>query len=187
MPVSESWAAGRSVAVPSARGRRRPGPWPLGFRAAGAGVFALLFSACSPAANDAPERTDDLAGEVGETLDRYLTAVSERDAAALRELYAEAARFIWIEDGAVRYRSAADVLEGLAAFPPDTPMVTELTELSVVGLGESGAHAWCRFTTTVGEGPGAFSFGGVMSLVLERRGGAWRIVGGHTSSPRADR
>ena len=84
----------------------------------------------------------------------------------------------------VRYRSAEDVLEGLAAFPVDMQMQTTLTNTVVVRVGANGAHAHTEFTTTMGEGATGFSFGGVMSFFLERGPEGWRIIGGHVSSPR---
>jgi hypothetical protein len=113
-----------------------------------------------------------------------MSAVEERDPSALREILVPGDRLAWIEDGQVRYRSAQEVLSSLLAFPAGTPIHTQTSDLEVVPIGERGAHAWTRFETTVGEGEGAFSFRGIVSFVLERTGGSWRIVGGHTSSPR---
>jgi len=149
-------------------------------------AVAVLLAACSPAARDAPvsSASDGLAGEVGAVIDRYVSAASAGDSMAIRDILVADDRFAWIEDGDLRYRSADEVLDGLRGFPADTQIETTLSDLTVVPLGESGAYAWSPFTTTVGQGTGGFSFGGLLSFVLERRDGAWRIVGGHTSSPR---
>lgn len=118
-------------------------------------------------------------------LNRYVRAIGERDTAALRDMYAEPDRFVWIEDGAVRYRSASEVFQSLGQFEADTPIDTELGEPGVTRLEGGGVHTWASFTTTVGEGKASYSFGGLMSFVLEPADGAWRIVGGHVSSPRS--
>jgi ketosteroid isomerase-like protein len=121
--------------------------------------------------------------EVAAFLDGYLAAISSRDAARIREAYVTDDRFVWIEDGKVRYRRVEEVLSSLANFPPDSPIRTELADLSVVPVGPGAAHAWASFKTTIGEGSKAFTFGGAISFVLERDGSRWRVVSGHTSSP----
>ncbi len=155
-------------------------------------VFALATSACDPSdqATGDPHQavegpaSNDPAREVLSVLDRYLRAVESRDSAAIRRLYVDDGRFVWIEDGMVRYRSADEVLEGLAAFPAEMPMRTTLARTVVVPVGADGAHAHTEFTTEMGEGAGGFSFGGAMSFLLERGPEGWQIVGGHVSSPR---
>lgn len=122
-------------------------------------------------------------GEVRIFLEQYMEALSARDADRIRAVLVEDGRFAWVEDGEVRYRSATDLLAGLQQFPPDTDLRTVLSDLVVVPVGETGAHAWARFRTTIGEGPDGFSFGGAISFVLERQTGSWKLVGGHTSAP----
>lgn len=126
----------------------------------------------------------DLAQGAEAFLKHYMDAAASADVDAIRGALASDGRFAWVEDGAVRYRSADDVLQGLASLPPDAEIVTELKDLEVVALGKTGAHAWGTFTTTLGSGEQAFSFGGAISFVLERQKDGWKLVGGHTSSPR---
>ncbi len=150
--------------------------------------FALLLtSACGPTPDgESPEALPgDLEARVASELDQYLAGIASRDAEGLRRAYVADERFAWIEDGSVAYRTVGDVLAGLAAFPSATPILTELEGLEVVPIGTDGAHSWARFRTTIGEGEDAFSFAGIMSMVWERDGDRWRILGGHTSSPRA--
>ena len=141
------------------------------------------------------ERTADMAAtrspatpaaSVEQFLETYVEAVSTLDTAALRGMYAGPERFAWIEEGAVRYRSADEVLESLAAFTSGATIETELGDVDVVRLSGGGAHAWASFTTTVGGEGGGYSFGGLMSFVLEPSDtdAGWRIVGGHVSTPR---
>jgi len=118
-------------------------------------------------------------------LQAYMGAIASRDTAALRTQLAAPPRYSWAENGAVRYRSVDDVIEGLQSFPADTPIETDLSQLDVVRIGVDGAYASAAFETRVGEGAGAFAFGGLMTIALEREGQTWRIVGGHVSSPGA--
>ena len=132
-----------------------------------------------------PERPA-LAEDVEGFLDSYLRAIEARDEVSLRNFYADDGRFVWIEDGKVRYRSAEDILAGLAALPSDAKIRTEYEDREVVPVGGNGARFSAKFRTVIGEGPGAFEFGGMMTMALERGPNGWRIVGGHTSSARRD-
>jgi hypothetical protein len=143
-------------------------------------VATSLLIACAPLE---PARPASLRDEVSAFLTGYFEAIGARDAAKIREAYVADDRFVWIEDGKVRYRRVEDVLSSLATFPADSPIRTELADLSVVSVGPVAAHAWATFKTTVGEGAKAFTFGGAISFVLEREGNKWRVVSGHTSSP----
>lgn len=145
-------------------------------------IAATVLLACAPI-QPAPPVQASLKAEVTAFLNGYLGAIGARDAAKIREAYIADDRFVWIEDGKVRYRRVEDVLSSLASFPADNPIRTELADLSVVPVGPGAAHAWASFKTTVGEGSKAFTFGGAISFVLERDGSRWRVVSGHTSSP----
>ena len=152
-------------------------------------ALSALLVGCGGGAATTDEPLDDQAvsAEVEAVLETYLAAVSERDTATIRSLYLDDGRFVWMESGAVQYRSADQVLEGLSAFPEGTPIETSVQDLKIVPVGGSGAHAWAAFSTTIGTGDQSFTFGGMMSFVLERSDGVWRIVGGHTSSPQPGR
>lgn len=145
---------------------------------------ALLFVACVPLRQTAAPAPVVSEQEVSAFLSDYLDAIGSRDAARIRAALVSGDRLAWIEEGKVTYRSADEVIAGLAAFPAGSAIRTELTDLNVAPVGQSGAHAWASFRTTVGEGASGFSFGGAISFMLERDGKSWKIVGGHTSSPR---
>jgi ketosteroid isomerase-like protein len=146
------------------------------------GLLALLAACTSPVPEAGPVSSPDPVAEVTAFLGEYLAAVDARDADAIGRAYVEDDRFIWIEDGRVRYRSAEEIMASLGALPSGSAIRTELSDVEVVPVGVSGAHAWSTFTTTVGTGPSSFSFGGAISFVLERENGRWRLAGGHTSS-----
>jgi SnoaL-like domain len=124
----------------------------------------------------------ELHSDVETFLNAYLNAIASRDTEALRSQLVDSPRYVWAEDGAVRYRSVDEMLVGLASFPPNTPIETELSDMYVPRVGRDGAHAAASFQTRVGEGDGSFAFGGLITFVLERQGDGWRIVGGHVSS-----
>ena len=144
---------------------------------------AALLTACAPLPPAAPSSSANLKSEVAAFLDDYVSAVGSRDAARIRNAYVTDDRFVWIEDGKVRYRKVDEVLASLSTFPPAATIRTELKDVSVVAVGPSAAHAWATFRTSVNQGQSGFAFGGAISFVLERQGTSWKVVGGHTSSP----
>lgn len=127
-----------------------------------------------------------VSGEVENFLDSYRQAIEARDASALKKMYVEDDRFAWIEDGEVRYRSPEDILTGLAGLSSDVVIQTEYQDVEVSPVGNDGARAVMGFRTVIGEGPSAYRFGGIVSIVLEKSPSGWRIVSGHTSTPRPD-
>lgn len=146
-------------------------------------LTALSLTGCAESEVEPPSGSE-LRGSVESFLGDYLTAVGSRDSTAILQSIDDEGRFVWVEDGAVRYRSGREVVAGLSQLAPGSFIRTDLTDLSVVPVGEAGAHAWATFQTTVGEGERAFSFGGAISFVLERREAGWVLLGGHTSAPR---
>jgi len=111
----------------------------------------------------------------------YVASMDSRDAAAIREAIADDGRFVWLEDGAVRYRTVESLLDGLSAFPANVRVRTALSGLTSVPLDERSSHVFGEFATSVGDREGAYRFHGVMTVILERSDG-WRVVGGHTST-----
>lgn len=139
----------------------------------------------APAGERGASTPEGLQADVRNFLDDYMEAIGARDSVRVRAALVDDGRFAWIEDGEVRYRSADELLAGLAQLLPGSAIETELMDVTVVPFGDDGAHAWATHRTTFGEGADAFSFGGAISFVLERSGDSWVVLGGHTSSPRA--
>lgn len=125
-----------------------------------------------------------VATEVEAFLRDYQAAIEGRDEEGVRSRLIPD-RYRWAEEGEVAYKHADDVIGSLSQFPPGTPIRTSLSGLEVTPVaGGRGAHAVASFTTELGSGEAAFTFGGVITFVLERTGDTWRIVGGHASSSR---
>jgi hypothetical protein len=111
----------------------------------------------------------------------FVGAIDSRDATAIRAAVADDDRFVWLEDGAVRYRGIESLIEGLGAYPGTMRLRTTLSGLTAVPLDGRSMHVFGEFTTSVGDGEGAYRFVGAMTVILERSD-RWRVVGGHTST-----
>ncbi len=144
------------------------------------------LAACGPDGERGQETSISLEEEVSSFLEAYQLAIDSRDIDVLRPLYVDDGRFEWVEDGLVRYRSADDVLAGLAGLPSDATVRTEYEGRTITSVGDAGATVSTSFRTVIGEGPSAFEFGGMMTTVLEKDQTGWRIISGHTSSASPD-
>lgn len=145
-------------------------------------VLAAAVFACAPPATHVAA----FKAEVTDFLTEYNAAFAESDTARIRALYVPGERLVWLEDGAVKYQSVADIFESLAALPPGLRVTTHLSDVDIRALGADAAAVNAEFSTefagTDGEG---FAFGGALSMVLERNGDGWRVLSGHTSTARA--
>jgi len=128
--------------------------------------------------------------EIGAFLEQYNEALSTRDPEAIRALYVTDHRFAWFEEGKLRYPSPDAILKSLAGFPASMTIATTFENLRVIPLGTQNerlsATASVSFVTHISSAEDAansFTFNGIITLVLERSKGQWRIINGHTSSP----
>ena len=118
-------------------------------------------------------------------LTHYKKTIEGDDSEAIRELFVDDGRFAWFTDGERRYTSADEVLAGLAGLEGMT-FSTDVSEVEVVPLTTGLAHARTAFHTKLHRGGAVvFEFDGVTTWLLERqKDGEWRVVTGHTSTPK---
>lgn len=149
-------------------------------------------AATSAARGDPPGATAsaaDLSGAAEQAraaVTAYIEAINAMDFDSAGSFYSESPGFQWIEDGAIRYRSASESRESLAGLERMASS-TELTvaDLSVTAMGPDAAVASCHFAQTIGvEGGPGFAFAGALTIVLRNEDGRWLFVSGHTSSSR---
>ena len=147
-------------------------------------LLIVAVSGCSSSRDIAASRTGlNPEEEITLFLDSYRAAFYEQDTHLVRSLYVDDGRFIWLEDGKVQYQSPDAILEVLAALPPNMRVETDLLEPVITVLSDRLATVQARFEARFYSPPEeGFSFGGVLSMVLERSASGWRIVSGHTST-----
>lgn len=148
----------------------------------------LLCGSCAVERAEDPVPGDVAVEEaaVRQTIDRYLLAISRRDSTAISAVLPSDGVVTWIENGAVRYRSRDALLAGLASLPPGAVIDTRFDSVHVDLLGDSAAHAWGGFETSVTVGEGGYSYGGALSFIMRKDADSWHLVGGHASSPSGD-
>lgn len=145
----------------------------------------LSLGRCVPAPEPDPS-AELIHTEILTFLDAWNTAIAAGDRDAVRAAYVADPRFRWFEDGALRYRSVDEVLGGMDALGPGTEIRTELTNVETEPLSHRLAHGSASFETRLTMPQGAFSFGGVFTMLLERDDDGWRFVTGHTSTHPTD-
>jgi len=115
----------------------------------------------------------------------YLDILQGEDPEAIRGLYAQEGRLAWFTDGEKRYASADEVIASLASME-GTTLSTETSDLEVIGLAPHLVHARSAFHTKLSQGGAVvYEFSGVITWLLEKdAGGSWRVLTGHTSTPK---
>ena len=114
-----------------------------------------------------------------------LEVIESNDTEAIRGLYVADERFAWFTDGVKKYTSADDVIAGLASMQ-GMKFSTEVSDVEVVPLTPDLAHARTVFRTKILQGETVvYEFSGVITWLLEEvQAGEWRVLTGHTSTPK---
>ncbi|MCY3598650.1 MAG: nuclear transport factor 2 family protein [Gemmatimonadetes bacterium] len=121
---------------------------------------------------------------VAAALQEFRDLGTAADWEAVGDFYSESPHFRFYENGALQYRSAADVRAALGAFPPETRIRTDYRDTDVVALAPGLAHVRARFESTfTGADGSAFGFGGAVTMIWAHETGGWRILSGHSSAP----
>lgn len=147
-------------------------------------LLALAVAAAGCARDRGSGVLETIAGEARAAIEAYVDAVNAMDLDSAGTFYSDAPGFQWVEDGAVRYGSAREARESLAALGAMASS-TRLTlrDLSVTALGLGSAVASCHFDQEIGiDGADGFSYSGAMTIVLRNDDGRWLFASGHTST-----
>jgi hypothetical protein len=151
------------------------------------GIFAVLTLTAACTHGPRPLTATQVAAmqdSVRETLSLFRRYQSTSQWDSLSRLYADDDRFRWVENGVVRYRSAADVRQALARLASVMRIETTYQETEILPIAPGLASVVTRFQTRFGDpAAGGFTFGGAITMTLIHAAEGWRILGGHTSSP----
>lgn len=129
------------------------------------------------------DRAAVIRDSVRATLDSYNRHYTAREWDSVIRFYADDARFAWVEDGVVRYRSTAEIRQALESLPPSMRVETTYGDMDISVLSADVATVVTAFETRFVDAAGAeFGFGGMITMTLVREQNGWRIFGGHTSS-----
>lgn len=151
----------------------------------GAVILALTIACGRAPATLSDVRSAAIRDSVQALLQSFRTQTAAQEWDSVARLYADDARFRWVEDGVVRYRSAAAVRQALAALPRNVRVETSYRDTEIFAVAPGVASVVTGFETKFTDSTGtAFSFGGVITMTVVHLDGGWRFLTGHTSSPK---
>lgn len=151
-----------------------------------AGFIGAFLLASPVLANMGPPPPDS-PDWAAETAFAFFENFNAGNAAGVASTYSDSGDFVWVENGAISYSDKASAVAGMTERLAATPGARlETAEgWNIIAVGEGGAEIVAPITlfskdANTGEEKAVVS--GVMTLVLRRENGAWRIVSGHTST-----
>ncbi|MFN0133387.1 MAG: YybH family protein [Phycisphaerales bacterium] len=131
--------------------------------------------------------TADIDRDVQNLLDRWKRAFEARDLDGVRSVLADDDRFVWLEDGEPRYRSADEIVRAYAGFPKELAFTHTLRDIRIVPISNDAAWAHLATSTKIEHSGRVVSeFTGVVLMIARRDATGWRIHAAHssTSKPR---
>ena len=147
-------------------------------------VFRILalVGACSlvAAVPVAAQQPPDIRAEAQTFVRQYVEAINRADAPAIMEMYARVPE--------VTSADNTDITRGWDAIRKDAASLAqnryrmELGTVDVVPLGPDHALAVAEVTYTFGTPQGSLRVRGVLTLVLQKIGDAWKVIHDHSSS-----
>jgi uncharacterized protein (TIGR02246 family) len=132
--------------------------------------------------------TVDIERDVKNLLDRWEQAFEAHDLEAVRSVLADDDRFVWLEDGEPRYRSADDIVRAYASIPKELAFTHTLQDIHIVPISSDAAWAHLATSTKIEQSGRVVSeFTGVVLMIVRREVDGWRIHAAHssTSNPRS--
>jgi ketosteroid isomerase-like protein len=142
-------------------------------------ILALVSALSSVAVASALAQQADTA-EVQAFVRQYTAAINRADAPAIMEMYAHVPE--------VTSADNLDITRGWDAIKRDAASLSEnryrmeLGKVDVVPLGAGYALVVADASYTFGTPQGALRVRGVLTLVLQKIGGSWKVIHDHSSS-----
>jgi uncharacterized protein (TIGR02246 family) len=141
---------------------------------------ALLASLAGPSSADP-------AGDVRRAYAAFAAAQNARDIARVRTLLSDAPDFLWVSDGKTFWGREA-MLERMAAFQqsPVWRVEPDLDKATVVAVAADAAYLHMPLTLVIGaaERPDRLRF--LVSILFQRRAGAWTIAALFTTTEKPE-
>jgi len=151
------------------------------------GVVAVAALGAGCVTRDSPMTTSHMVAmqdSLRATLEAFRRASSAKQWDSVSRMYADDSSFRWIEDGRIVARSATAIRKNFLGLPATTSIETSHDSVEFLPIAPGVAALTTRYTTTVKDSTGGYSFGGLLTMTFVHRPGGWRIINGHTSSPR---
>lgn len=152
-------------------------------------LVAIFAHGCERGEKQPPiANAADIDRDVESLLDRWKRAFEARDLDGVRSVLADDDRFVWLEDGEPRYRSADDIVRAYASFPKELSFTHTLRDIRIVPISNDAAWAHLATSTKIEHSGRVVSeFTGIVLMITRRDATGWKIHAAHssTSKPRS--
>ena len=97
--------------------------------------------------------------------------------------YADDPRFIWVEDGGIKYDTQAQIKCALEGISSQGVVVTNFGRPRMWALNDEQVMIYAKFRTTIDkDGDEEFTYAGAITVVMEEMESGWKFISGHTST-----
>lgn len=152
-------------------------------------LVAIFVHGCERRERQPPiANAADIDRNVQDLLNRWKRAFESRDLDGVRSVLAEDDRFVWLEDGEPRYRSADEIVRAYASFPKELSFTHTLRDIRIVPISNDAAWAHLATSTKIEHSGRVVSeFTGAVLMITRRDATGWKIHAAHssTSKPRS--
>lgn len=132
---------------------------------------------------NAPVDRMALENSAREAFTSYSGLIREGKYAEAATFYADDPRFVWVEDGAIKYDSQAQIKRALEGIGSSGVVQTSFGRPSMWALSDMQVMMFAKFRTTVDKGgKKEFTYSGAITVVMEDTEEGWRFISGHSSS-----
>jgi len=150
---------------------------------------ALALVACRPApAQLTGEQAHAIVDSVAAAFSDYVARLNARDVDSVMRFYLSDSAFVWLEDGAVRYRSPAEIRPALDRLKSYRNVRFSFDAPLIVAQGPGAATINSTFDQSlVDSAGGGFALVGAISVAARHTPAGWKWATGHTSVRREAR
>ncbi len=159
-------------------------------------IFLIFFLSLSvTSACEAQETTQSpqnslqsVVDSAREAFNAYTSLIKASEFTKAADYYANDHRFIWVEDGSIKYDTKAQVQRAFEGIGSLGEVENSFGAIKVWALNENQAMVFSRFRTTIGKGTQKeHSYTGAITIVMENGEAGWKFISGHTSSTPASK
>lgn len=153
-------------------------------------ALVSLFVVTTSFAQDAsPQHRMEMEKEAQTAFREFAGLVKEGKFGESAAFYANDPRFLWAEDGAIKYDTQDQIRRALEGIASQGQVETLYGAPRVWALNDEQVNVFVKFKTTVvtrkkGE---THSFSGAFTAVMEKTDAGWQFITGHTSTTPADK
>ncbi len=152
-------------------------------------LASLFVVSTGLAQNTSPQNRMEMEKAAQSAFRDFAGLIKEGKFGEAAAFYADDPRFLWVEDGSIKYDTHDQIRRALEGIASLGEVETLYGAPRVWALNDEQVNVFVRFKTNVvtrkkGE---EFSFSGAITAVMEETDAGWQFIMGHTSTTPADK